>query len=141
MARRYAPRFSLPDDPKPRTHCPYHDPPVELERRELGLWCPAGEGYPLFILRQEACPVCRRNLEWDGGCFACHGAASGERADWCFPGQRYDRYDDDGQPIGDGQHWVKTYGAPNRPAINKEDFTTGMAAIQRVFAAKGWWKR
>lgn len=137
--RRQSP-FAAPDSPRAITHCPYHDPPVELERGLLGLWCPAGQGYPLFIRREEACPVCRRNLEWDGGCFACHGSPTGDRVDWCLPGQRYDRYDDAGQPLGDGQHWVQTDGPPGRPVIGKDEFTTGVAAIQRVFAAKGWWK-
>ena len=139
--RRPSPFTSQPPAPKALTHCPYHDPPCELEPREFGLWCPQGQGYPLFIERHEACPVCRRNLEWDGGCRACHGAASGLRDDWCFPGQRYDRYDDTGQPRGDGQHWVKSFGAPGRACLTKEDWTTGLAAVHRVFAAKGWWKR
>jgi len=142
MPRRQRPSlFTESTSPTAPTHCPYHDPPVELERRGLGLWCPAGNGYPLFVRREEACPVCRRPLEWDGGCFACHGTATGDRADWCFPGQRYDRYDDEGLPLGDGQHWVKTDGAPNRVAIDGEEFRTGRAAIERVFAAKGWWKK
>lgn len=142
MPRR-PPRLTARDplEPVPITHCPYHDPPVELERRQLGWWCPAGQGYPLFLRRDEACPVCRRPLEWDGGCLACHGSPTGDRAEWCFPGQRYDRYDEAGQPIGDGQHWVRVEGPPNRPAVTREEYQTGLAAIHRVFAQKGWWKR
>ena len=141
MARR---RNLFPSSPAASTvptHCPYHEPPVELERRQFGLWCPAGQGYPLFIRREEACPMCRRPLEWDGGCFACHGTETGQRADWVFPGQRYDHHEEDGTPIGDGQHWVKVMGPPGRPALTKEDYQSGLAAIQRVFAQRGYWRR
>lgn len=124
---------------KPLTHCPYHEG-VSLAADG---YCPVAGGYPLGVLRAESCPYCRAALEWDGGCLRCHGCGTGERRDWTFPGSRFDRFDDQGQPIGDGQHWVLTDATTDRAAVSPEDASTRMAAIQRILAGsamKGWKK-
>ena len=122
---------------KPLTHCPYHDGVA------LGPdgYCPVATGYPLGVLRQDACPYCRATLEWDGGCLRCHGCGTGERRDWTFPGERYDRFDDHGRPLGDGQHWILTDATRDRPASSGLENSTRLAAIQRILAGasrRGW---
>lgn len=138
MPRRRALPFSTAPAPTGAlTTCPFHPG----QRLEPDGFCPPGQGYPLGVLRQESCPYCRGALEWDGGCLRCHGCGTGERGDWSFPGARYDRYDDHGQPIGDGQHWVLTDPTRDRPVSSRSDADTRLAAIQRILAAapaKGW---
>lgn len=99
-------------------------------------FCYQGNGYP-YLRRQRvqlvdqawevrtlvfpcpfACPVCRHPLEWDGRCEACHGCTTADRADWTFPGDRYDRWDDAGRSVGDASHWVRTDGP--RPALTRD---------------------
>ena len=70
------------------------------------------------------CPVCRGRLDWDGGCVRCHGTKTGERAEWCFPGDRYER---------DESHWVKVASGP-RMACSYEENQTAMANIKRILA-------
>ena len=49
----------------------------------------------------------------------CHGVSFPSDA-WTFPGTRHDTHGDDGQPLGDGQHWVPTAEA-GRPAMMREE--------------------
>lgn len=72
-------------------------------------WCLAGNGFPDYFKCPFVCPRCREPLGWAGACLSCYGTDTpADRASWTFTGARYDTHDDDGKPIGDGQHWVKT---------------------------------
>lgn len=80
--------------------------------------CSATGGYPVGMKCPFACPVCRGPLEWHGGCYACHGAMT--KADpWRFPGDRYDCFDEYGQPLGGGLHWIRTAGPRDLPPGKK----------------------
>ena len=69
-------------------------------------YCSRGSGYPLDLACPFACPYCRQPLDWSGGCLHCHGSATPlDRDTWTFPGDRYERDDEHGIPLGDGQHW------------------------------------
>jgi hypothetical protein len=93
-------------------------------------FCPTGRGYPLGMPCPFACPICRGMLDWSGGCESCHGTSTSGRESWTFPGDRYDCYDDNGQPIGDGRHWVKTDGP--RAACRPEENLMHAQEIQRI---------
>lgn len=95
--------------------CPYDGSVLGLQ----GI-CQAGKGYPLGVPCPFVCPRCRHPLDWSGGCLSCYGSPTPQdRATWTFPGARHDTHDDEGRPIGDGQHWVKT-AEPDRPAMTPE---------------------
>lgn len=98
-------------------------------------WCATGQGYPLEWPCPFACPMCRGPLSWDGGCERCHGCTTGERVDWTFPGDRYDTHDDDGQPLGDGRHWVKIDGP--RAVLPPDQAKEQAQLIARVLARMG----
>lgn len=83
-----------------RIACPYDG--VVLHASGL---CPEGQGYPLGTPCPFACTICRKPLEWSGACHACRGREHVGDPE-CFPGDRWELYDDAGKPIGDGQHWT-----------------------------------
>lgn len=111
----------------PRTSCPYDGGPLSATG-----FCATAGGYPLGTERSDFCPHCRHRLEWDGGCQSCFGSSSGRRTDRTFPGSRYDRFDDEGRPLGDGQHWILTDPTLNRPAVDLEEARTALHALLRV---------
>jgi hypothetical protein len=57
--------------------------------RDDGL-CLRGGGYPMTMACPFVCPVCRQRMQWDGGCNACHGTPTVDRAAWTFVGDRYE---------------------------------------------------
>ena len=76
-------------------------------------YCTRGQGYPLDLACSFACPYCRQSLDWSGGCLHCHGSATPlDRDTWTFPGDRYERDDEHGVPLGDGHHWRKVLSGP-----------------------------
>lgn len=86
-------------------------------------WCLAGNGYPDYMRCSFACSHCRERLQWSGACYHCTPIVH------AYPGTRYDTHDDDGRPIGDGQHWVKTAEAGG-PTINDAEAHAAIAKIQ-----------
>jgi len=125
------PELSSPGQPAQRkrgTVCPYDGAVL----RDDG-FCPDGDGYPYGLPCPFVCPVCRQRLEWAGGCRACHGALHGSREEWKFPGDRYDLFDDAGQPLGDGQHWRLVRPGP-APAISVEENKEVLTIVQRMLA-------
>ncbi len=98
-------------------------------------FCSRGGGFPFGLSYPWSCPICRRTLEWDGACLSCHGSTTpADRRTWSFPGDRYERWDDQGRPIGDGQHWVKVLVAP-RAACTPEVNQAESAMLARVLGA------
>ena len=74
-----------------------------------------------------ACPICSQPLEWHGGCYQCHGSRTPwDRDTWTFPGDRYERVDDDHWEKIDGPHPACT------PAQNRE----AAALVKRVLAGE-----
>jgi len=115
----------------PREFCPYDG--ARLGR--LGV-CEKTGGFPLGLACPFACPLCRQSLEWDGRCEHCHGNyARVDREGWTFPGDRYELYDDKGEPIGDGRHWIKIDGP--RPACSREENIANMRELRLVLARIG----
>jgi len=101
---------------------------------ELG-FCLEGNGYSVDVRCPFACPICRRPLEWSGGCLGCHGSATpSDRNTWMFPGDRYETYDVRGQPIGDGQHWVLQMRGP-LAACAQEQNADAAKMLARVLGA------
>ena len=95
--------------------CPYDGAVLGIQ----GI-CPEAHGYPVGMVCPFVCPRCRHPLDWSGGCLGCYGSPTPQdRATWRFPGARHDTHDDEGVPLGDGQHWVKT-ADPDRPAMTPE---------------------
>ena len=127
MATKKGPTFTAPKSEEASFEegtC-YHDAAMLTPEG----FCPAGGGFPYLRYVSRAsekghplkpavqanpcpfvCPLCRHPLEWDGRCEACHGCTTAKREDWTFPGDRYERHDDTGQPLGDGSHWIKVDG-------------------------------
>lgn len=119
---------SAAHEPQMRTFCPYDGGHLG----DFGM-CEKGKGFPLGTMCPFSCPLCRHPLEWDGRCEQCHGSyTTGDRAQWTFPGDRYDLYDDQGQPIGDGRHWVKTDGP--RKACTPDENKVAALHIRRILA-------
>lgn len=108
--------------------CPY-----DGTWRESSGFCKRGGGYPQGTPCPFACPVCRKPLDWSGGCIACHGITTGAREDWTYPGDGYYTHAVDGTPIGDGQHWVKRQGP--RRACDREENRDGARAIAKILRA------
>lgn len=97
-------------------------------------WCLRGNGYPVGIVQPTVCPYCRQRLEWLGACFGCYGSETPtDRLTWTFPGARYETHDDNGRPIGDGCHLVKTAEAFRRVCTPAE-MKTGFDAVQNILA-------
>lgn len=133
------------DDATLCERCGWHEAPLAVVPPSAAAWCPAdgatlgpdgfcprGRGYPLGRVCHFACPICRGMLDWSGGCEQCHGSYAGGRESWTFPGDRYDCYDDNGKPIGDGRHWVKTDGP--RKACTPAENMMHAREIQRILA-------
>jgi hypothetical protein len=122
--------------PEPATASPItRRCPHDGAELEASGFCARGGGFPLGQPCRFACPICGGALDWSGGCDRCHGAASGHREDWSFPGDRYDCYDDKGKPIGDGVHWVKTDGP--RRACSPEENRENAALLRRTLGKFG----
>ena len=111
-------RRMLSEALKPR-RCLYDG--TQLDERG---WCLAGNGYPDYLRCPFVCPHCREPLRWSGACYHCTPVVR------AYPGVRLDTHDDDGQPLGDGQHWVKTAEAGGATATPAE-VRAAMAEIQR----------
>ena len=95
-------------------------------------FCSEGQGFPIGIRCPFVCPRCRQCLEWSGACSSCYGSVTpADRATWTCPGARYETHDDDGNPIGDGQHWVKV-AEPGRRVCTPEENRMGFVAIRRA---------
>jgi len=110
--------------------CPYDG--VQLDPATG--FCLQGNGYPEGVLCPFVCPFCRHRLEWSGACYGCHGTAtSADRATWSFPGARYETHDEDGKPLGDGQHRVKV-AEPGRAACTPAENAAGFAEVRRLLA-------
>lgn len=105
---------------EPTTHRCFYDG-TQLDERG---WCLAGNGYPDYLRCPFVCPHCREPLRWSGACYHCTPVVR------AYPGVRHDTHDDDGQPLGDGQHWVKTAEAGGATATPAEA-RVAMAEIQR----------
>jgi len=117
------------------TRCPVHHVALEQGPGPAGsrAWCPVAGRYSVAAPCPFACPHCRGPLDWQGGCDRCHGAPMGQRAEWTFPGDRYDRTDDLGHPLGDGWHWYVTSRGP-RPASPPPDWRQLEATLARLGA-------
>ena len=97
-------------------------------------FCLSGNGYPITESCHFACPFCRGHLEWSGACFQCFGTATRREHDsWTFPGARYETHDDEGTPIGDGQHWVKVLEA-GRPVASAAENRVALWRIADMLA-------
>ena len=98
-------------------------------------FCLEGNGFPTSLRCPFACPFCRQPLEWSGACFQCFGTATRRQHDsWAFPGARHETHDDEGQPIGDGQHWVKVLEA-GRPVASAAENRVALWTVQELLAA------
>lgn len=139
MARSRTPKSNLPMVPIRSgggDRCP-----IDGGELQAG-FCPIGNGYPYWTLDEQgewlrrpcpfACPLCRALLQWDGGCQRCFGVLS-PGGPWTFPGDRYDRWDDQGRELGDGAHWIKTDGP--RDAVSRIENAENLRILQRVLAA------
>lgn len=99
--------------------------------------CPSGNGYPMGVPCPFICPRCRHPLDWSGACQGCYGSATPQdRATWTFPGARFETHDEHGQPLGDGQHWVKT-DEPDRPAMTPQESGVKAKELARLLAMIG----
>lgn len=94
-----------------------------------GAWCPVGQAYATNAACPFACPICRGPLDWKGGCERCHGCTSGNKADWTFPGDRYER---DEENPGHYRLAVKAGRASCTPREN----VAAMQLVQAVLAKK-----
>jgi hypothetical protein len=92
-------------------------------------WCPIGDAYATNAPCPFVCPICRGPLNWTGGCNACHGCTTGDRADWTFPGDRYER---DKKNPG---HYVQVLKA-GRAACTPRENIAAMQIVQAVLAKK-----
>lgn len=102
-----------------------------------GGFCGQGNGWPVGLPCPFVCPLCRQRLDWSGACQGCYGSATpGDLATWTFPGARHETHDENGQPIGDGQHWVKT-DEPGRPAMTLEESSEKAEELGRLLAMIG----
>lgn len=111
-----------------RTHCPYDGAPLMAS----GM-CQDTGGYPYGTPCPFVCVVCRATLEWDGGCRKCRGVQ--HRGDpIVFPGDRYDLFDDNGKPLGDGQHWMRTEQGPRKAVTYEQDAEARQ--LMRQFAGR-----
>ena len=96
--------------------------------------CDQGQGFPLGAPCPFVCPLCRHHLEWSGVCFGCPGSETpSDRAPWSFPGARYETHDEDGKPVGDGQHRVKMAEAGGGRCTPEEN-RAGFAEVRRQLA-------
>ncbi|MEK7766071.1 MAG: hypothetical protein AAB368_07510, partial [bacterium] len=95
--------------------------------------CLIADGYPQAVRCPFACPQCRGQLEWHGGCYRCHGIGLGAPGVPWFQGDRYDLFDDTGRPIGDGQHWILVERGP-RQACSPEENREAVIILHRVLA-------
>lgn len=95
-----------------------------------GAWCPVGNAYATSAPCPFACPICRGPLDWKGGCERCHGCTTGNKADWTFPGDRYERDDDN------PGHYKLTGLKAGRPACTPRENTAAMQLVQAVLAKK-----
>ena len=115
-----APRPVLADR-KPRT-CS-----VDGAVLEANGYCHAGGGYPVTMSCPYACPHCGQFLDWDGGCSACHGAPSGRREDWSFPGVGHDLV---------AGHWRPDPARPvNRRACTDAENAAGLERVRAILDA------
>jgi hypothetical protein len=95
-------------------------------------YCPTGQGFPLGIRCPFFCPICQHRLEWSGACNSCFGSkTASDQTTWTFPGARYETHDEDGKPIGDGQHRVKI-AEPGRAACTPAENHAGFAEVRRI---------
>ena len=118
--------------------CPIHGVPLEQGPGPAGsaAWCPVEERYSTLAACPFVCPLCRHPLDWAGECNACHGSTTGERDSWTFPGDRYDRFDDQGEPLGDGLHWYLTKAGPRR-AVSAATNVANMQLLRELIAKIG----
>ncbi len=80
--------------PEARRICPFDGATLHANG-----WCPIGQGIPITqTLCPDVCPYCRKNLSWNGDCYAC--MPPGEK-----PGHLYDH---------DGQHWRTVERGPTK---------------------------
>lgn len=114
---------SVAPPPAPQLFCLVHG--VELR----GAWCPVGQAYATSAPCPFVCPICRGSLDWHGGCDRCHGCTTGEKADWTFPGDRYER--DDANP----GHYVLT-AKGGRASCTPRENVAAMQIMQAVLAGK-----
>lgn len=140
MTRRRLSADDLPpaaEKPTEALRCPVHHCLLERGLGPQGsrAWCPEGNAFSTMAPCPFACPICRQPLDWSGGCKSCHGTYSGGRRQWTFPGDRYDRFDDEGKPISDGMHWHKVDGP--RPACTPEENIENMKTLRLVLARMG----
>ena len=92
-------------------------------------WCDTGQAYATNAVCPFACPICRGPLDWKGVCGKCHGCTTGNKVDWTFPGDRYER--DERNP----GHFMLTLKAGRVSSTPREN--AGAAQImQAVLAGK-----
>ena len=97
-------------------------------------FCMRGQGFPVDLKCPFVCPFCRSPLSWSGGCDACKGTPTPKLHDtWTIPGTRYETHADDGKPIGDGCHWIKTEaaGRPGSTDLEAEVFAKTLVDMLR----------
>jgi hypothetical protein len=87
--RRTDPTGISPPARPPTRPCAIDGSPLDAQGR-----CQKTGGYPYGTKCPFVCPTCRQALAWDGRCAACRN----------YPGERWDCYFDDLQPISDGHH-------------------------------------
>jgi hypothetical protein len=100
-----------------------------VELRHDG-WCPLGQAYATNAPCPFVCPVCRGPLDWVGGCVKCHGCTTGNKEDWTFPGDRYERDDDN------PGHYRLTDLKAGRPSCTPRENIAAMQIVQAVLAKK-----
>lgn len=106
--------------------CPIDGALLETKPEKRG-FCWVGQGYPQTMPCPFACPICASPLDWDGGCQACHGAPSGRREDWSFPGVGHD--------LVDG-HWRPDPARPvNRRACTDAENAAGLERVRAILDA------
>jgi hypothetical protein len=111
-------------EPAAQVFCLVHG----VELRSNG-WCGLGKAYASNAVCPFTCPICRGPLDWKGGCGRCHGCTTGEKADWTFPGDRYERDDDN------PGHFEATLKA-GRAACTPRENVGAMQLVQAVLAKK-----
>ena len=116
--------------PASRSRCPFDGQALGPNR-----YCARGGGYPIGSPCPFACPLCGHPLEWSGACFSCHGAPSGSREDWQYPGDRWEFDEMDGTPRGDGKHWLRIVPGP-RPVASVADSKLLMRGVLDVVTGR-----
>lgn len=100
-----------------------------VELRHDG-WCRLGQAYATNAACPFVCPICRGPLDWTGGCVKSHGCTTGNRNDWTFPGDRYERDDDN------PGHYKLTDLKAGRPSCTPRENIAAMQIVQAVLAKK-----